>query len=143
MALRNPKKHHKGKFNPYPSGVFERYESKVIGNIFLLKPLLELMNIEDIVDNICPLTSNRADISVGETCVAMILNRLNSPRPLYRFEVWADDVSIIDLLGIAPEQLNDDKLGRCLELLATYSRDIETELCLKLIKDFDIDPNPD
>ena len=95
MALKNPKKQHRGTFNPYPSGVFTRCESKVIGNIF------------------CPLASNRASISVGEVCKMLVLNRLNSPKPLYKVEDWADHVSTIDLFGIPSYLLNDDKLGRC------------------------------
>lgn len=140
MPLRNPKKHHHGSFNPYPSGVFKRYESKVIGNLFLLKPLMYLLGIEEIVDSICPLSSNRAQVSVGEACVIMVLNRLNSPKPLYRVEAWAEAVSTLDLFGIPPSSLNDDKLGRCLELIAAYSNDIEICLCLKLIKHFGLDP---
>ena len=50
MALRNPKRQHCGTFNPYPSGVFRRYESRVIGNIFLLKPLLALLCLKLIHD---------------------------------------------------------------------------------------------
>jgi len=140
MALKNPKKQHRGAFNPYPSGVFTRYESKVIGNIFLLKPLLALLGLEDIVDSVCPLVSNRASVSVGEVCKILVLNRLNSPKPLYKVEDWADNVSAIDLFGIPPYLLNDDKLGRCLELLAAYSGDIEALLCLKLIRDFGVSP---
>jgi transposase len=141
MALKNPKKQHHGTFNPYPSGVFTRYESKVIGSIFLLKPLLALLGLEDIVDSVCPLASNRASVSVGEVCKILVLNRLNSPRPLYKVEDWADHVSIIDLFGIPPHLLNDDKLGRCLELLAAYSGDIEALLCLKLIRNFGVSPD--
>ena len=70
---------------------------------------------------------------MGEACVIMVLNSQNSPRPLYRVESWAEVISSIDLFGIPPALLNDDKLGRCLELLAKYSSDIETPLCLKLI----------
>ena len=94
MALRNPKKQHRGTFNPYPSGVFTRYESKVIGNLFLLKPLLTLLGLEDIVDSVYPLASNRANVSVGEVCKILVLNRLNSPMPPYKVEDWADHVSL-------------------------------------------------
>ncbi|MFZ5437005.1 MAG: hypothetical protein ACOZCF_12055 [Bacillota bacterium] len=41
MAFKNPKKHHRGTFNPYPSGVFKRYESKVIGLALVVYCLLE------------------------------------------------------------------------------------------------------
>ena len=140
MALRNPKKQHCGTFNPYPSGVFTRYQSKVIGNLFLLKPLLTLLGLEDIVDSVCPPASNRANVSVGEVCKILVLNRLNSPMPLYKVEDWADHVSAIDLFGVPPYLLNDDKLGRCLELLAAYSDDVEALLCLKLIRDFGVSP---
>jgi len=47
---------------------------------------------------------------------------------------------IIDLFGIPPCLLNDDKLGRCLELFAAYSDNIEALLCLKLIRDFGVSP---
>ena len=35
--------------------------------------------LEDIVDSVCPLSSNRAKVSVGEVCKILVLNRLNSP----------------------------------------------------------------
>ena len=107
----------------------------------MLKPLVELLDLETIVDSVCPLASNRARVSVGEACKIMVLNRLNSPTPLYRVEDWADKVSTVDLFGVAAEFLNDDKLGRCLELLAEHSLDIEALLCIKLIKDFGISPD--
>ncbi|MEA4883807.1 MAG: DUF4277 domain-containing protein [Clostridia bacterium] len=140
MALKNPKKQHPETLNPYLSGVFSRYESRIIGNLFLLKPLMALLGLEDIVDSVCPLASNRARASVGEVCKILVLNRLNSPRPLYKVEDWADHVSTVDLFGIPSALLNEDKLGRCLELLATYSGDIEALLCLKLIRDFGVSP---
>jgi hypothetical protein len=119
----------------------ERYESKVIGNVFFLKPLLDLLGLEDIVDSVCPLASNKASVSIGEVCRILVPNRLDSPRPLYKVEDWADHVSTVDLFGTPPCLLNDDKLGRCLELLATYLGDIEALLCLKLIRDFGVSPD--
>ncbi|MEW6106729.1 MAG: DUF4277 domain-containing protein [Bacillota bacterium] len=83
-----------------------------MGNLFLLKPLMYLLGLEEIVDSICPLSSNRAQVSIGEACV-MVLNRLNLPRPLYRVESRAESVFTLDLFGIPPSLLNDDKLGPC------------------------------
>ena len=101
---------------------------------------MALLGLEDVVDSVCPLASNVAGVSVGEVCKILILNRLNSPMPLYKVEDWADHVSAIDLFGIPPCLLNDDKLGRCLELLAAYSNDTEALLFLKLIRDFGASP---
>ncbi|MEA4883727.1 MAG: DUF4277 domain-containing protein [Clostridia bacterium] len=140
MALKDPKKQHHGTFNPYPSGVFSGYESRVIGNLFLLKPVMALLGLEDIVDSVCLLASNRARVSVGEVCKILVLNRLNSPRPLDKVADWADHVSTVDLFGIPSAVLDDDKLGRCLELLATYSGDIEALFCLKPMRDFGVSP---
>jgi hypothetical protein len=117
MAFKNSKTQHHGTFNPYPSGVFVRYESKVIGNVLLLKPLISLLGLEDIVDSVCRLASNRARVSAGEVCKILVLNRLNFPRPLYKVKDRADHVPTVDLFGIHSSLLNDDKLGRCLEFL--------------------------
>ena len=40
------------------------------------------------------LGSNRANVSVGEVCKILVLNRLNSPMPLYKVEDWANHVSL-------------------------------------------------
>lgn len=106
----------------------------------LLKPLMALIWLEDIVYSVCPLASNRASVSVGEVCKILVLNGLNSPQPLYKIQDWADQVSAIDLFGIPSDLINDDKPGRCLELLAAYSDDIEAFLCLRLIRDFGVPP---
>jgi hypothetical protein len=36
-------------------------------------------------------------LSVGEVCEILVLNRLNSPRALYKVQDWADQISTIDL----------------------------------------------
>mgnify|MGYP001357916296 CR=1 FL=1 len=135
MALKNPVRQHCDATNLHSSGIFAGYEPTVIGNTFLLKPLLALLGLKETVDSVCPLAFNRANISVGEACKILVPNRLNPPKPLCRVEDWADHISAVDLFGIPPYLLNDDKLGCCLELLAAYSGGMEALPCLKLIRD--------
>ncbi|MDY6827225.1 MAG: DUF4277 domain-containing protein, partial [Bacillota bacterium] len=47
-------------------------------------------------------------------------NRLHHPRPLRDIEEWALVCGIEELSGLAPEHLNDDRLGRTLEDVEQY-----------------------
>jgi hypothetical protein len=49
---------------------------------------------------------------------ALVANRLTSPTPLWRVEDWAAAWAVPEVLGIAPEALNDDRIGRALDAIA-------------------------
>lgn len=141
MERKSKKKRIEPNYRPYPSGVYNAHDSKVLGSIFLLKPLLEKIGLRDLVDEICPLNSNRYEITVGEACALAVLNRLHSPRPLYKFEDWSESISTIDLYGIPPELLNASKISRTLEILAENMDAIDFALMSLLVTKFDIKPS--
>ena len=45
----------------------------------------------------------------------MVANRLTAPRPLYDIQRWAEAWAVEEALGVRPADLNDDRLGRCLD----------------------------
>ena len=49
---------------------------------------------------------------------AMIADRLTSPTPLVHVIDWARDQAVGHCFGIAPEVLNDNRLGRALDAIA-------------------------
>ena len=128
-------------YHPYPSGIYSAFEAKGIGSVFLLKPLLDRLGLKELIDEICPLDSNRSEISVGEACVLAVLNRLHSPQPIYRFEEWANNISTFDLYGIPHKLLNESKVGRTLETLAANLDAIDFALLSLLVTKYDIKPS--
>jgi Domain of unknown function (DUF4277) len=49
---------------------------------------------------------------------ALVANRLTSPRPLLRVADWAREWAVEEVFGIAPDTLNDDRIGWALDALA-------------------------
>ena len=54
----------------------------------------------------------------GQVIEALIANRLTSPTPLVHVEDWAADWAVEEILGLSPEVLNDDRIGRALDAVA-------------------------
>jgi hypothetical protein len=81
----------------------------------------------------------RQQLSVGEAAAALVCSRLCSPSPLYDIAGWASGSALRELLGIPPELLNDDRLGRALEVLAVYAETLRGTLAARAIERFGID----
>ena len=127
----------KAGFNPKPKKVFRFKVEKLLGSLYLTKPLLERMNIKAIIDSIVPdRKENGQIVTTGQVSEVLVANRLHHPRPLRDIEEWAELCGIEELYGLKPENLNDDRLGRALEDLDQYFEEIETTLALHVIKEF-------
>ncbi len=94
-----------------------QFFTKVIGSVALAKPLVRRMGFAKIIDELVPCDPQQK-VSHGQVVEILVANRLTSPTPLYRVEQWAEDIDSEKLYGIAPEELNDDRLGRTLDVLA-------------------------
>ena len=81
----------------------------------------------------------RQQLSVGEAAGALICSRLCSPSPLYDIAGWASGSALQELFGIPPALLNDDRLGRALELLAVYAETLRGTLAARAIERFGVD----
>jgi transposase len=75
------------------------------------------LDLEGIVDRACPVREV-ATLTHGQVICALVANRLTSPTPLRRVEDWAQAWAVTEVFGIAPEALNDDRIGRALDAIA-------------------------
>ncbi len=131
----------KAGFNPKPKKVFRFKTEKILGSLYLTRPLLERMQIKAIIDTIIPERKENGQIvTTGEVCEVLVANRLHHPRPLCDIEDWAEVCGIEELYGLKPEHLNDDRLGRALEDLEQYFEEIVTALGLHEIIEFGLNP---
>ena len=69
------------------------------------------------MDRACPVREV-ATLTHGQVIEVLVANRLTSPTPLRRVEDWAGAWAVPEVFGIAPEALNDDRIGRALDAIA-------------------------
>jgi hypothetical protein len=109
-----------------------------VGPLLLAWHFIRELDLIATVDRAFP-QHGRAQLSVGEAAAALICSRLCSPSPLYDIAGWASGSALQELLGIPAALLNDDRLGRALELLAVYAETLRGTLAARAIERFGID----
>ncbi|AFV12123.1 hypothetical protein Tph_c19270 [Thermacetogenium phaeum DSM 12270] len=110
---------------------------KTIGSLYLLGPFLRALGVRDIVDRIVPMERNvERGLTHGQVIEQLVLNRLNDPCPLLHIEEWAEARGVLELYGIPPDKLNDDRVGRALDAIAPYENDIEEAIVLGVLSRF-------
>lgn len=107
-----------------------------VGRAVLWLSVLRRMGLRAIVDSAI---RTESDISHGEIVEALVLNRLTSPRPLYRIEEWADAVGMAALTGCEATRLNDDRVGRTLDALADRIPQVQAALTMHTVAEFDLE----
>jgi transposase len=90
---------------------------KALGALPVVASFCQRLDLEGIVDRACPVRQV-ATLTHGQVICALVANRLTSPTPLWRVEDWARTWAVEEVLGIAPEALNDDRVGRALDAIA-------------------------
>jgi transposase len=90
---------------------------KLLGALPVVAEFCRRLDLQGIVDRACPVREV-ARVTHGQVIEALIANRLTSPRPLLRVEEWAREWAVPEVFGIAPDALNDDRVGRALDALA-------------------------
>jgi uncharacterized protein DUF4277/DDE family transposase len=109
-----------------------------VGPLLLLSHLARELEIAATVDRLLP-RSQRSQLSAGELVVALVANRLCSPSPLYDVAGWSSGAAISELFGIPPALLDDDRLGRGLELFAPHAEAVRGALAAGAIERFGVD----
>ena len=109
-----------------------------VGALLLAWHFLRELDVAGVVDRSLP-RSGRPELSVGEVVCALIASRLCSPSPLYDIAGWASGAAVRELLGIPPQLLNDDRLGRALETFAVYAESVRGLLAARAIDRFGAD----
>jgi len=109
-----------------------------VGALLLAWHFLRELDVAGVVDRSLP-RSERSELSVGEVVCALVASRLCSPSPLYDIAGWASGAAVRELLGIPPQLLNDDRLGRGLETFAVYAESVRGLLAAAAIDRFGAD----
>lgn len=126
------------------AGAFARLDPPLMGTrrevgaLLLAWYFLRELDVAGVVDRCLP-RSERSELSVGEVVVALVASRLCSPSPLYDIAGWASGAAVRELLGIPPQLLNDDRLGRALERFAVYAESVRGMLAAAAIDRFGTD----
>jgi hypothetical protein len=109
-----------------------------VGPLLLAWHFIRELDLIGTVDRALP-QRGRQQLTVGEATAALICSRLCSPSPLYDIAGWASGSALHELLGIPPALLNDDRLGRALEILAVYAETLRGTLAARAIETFGVD----
>lgn len=121
-------------FRPTPPPI-EVLGTASCGRAVLWLGLLRRMDLRGIVDRLLP---SQSDISHGEVVETLVLNRLTSPRPLSQIDAWARQLGLDLLTGRDPARLNDDRLGRTLDVLGDRVADVQAAVTHHLVHAFDV-----
>jgi hypothetical protein len=112
--------------------------TKQLGALPVIREYMERLHLKDRVDALAPVRPV-AHLTNGEVVLALVANRLTAPRPLYDIEHWAEHWAAEEVLGVRPADLNDDRLGRCLDDLAAVHDHLRGELSLQAIRAFGLE----
>jgi len=126
------------------AGAFARLDPPLVGArrevgaLLLAWHFARELDLAGTVDRSLP-RSERSELSVGEVVLALVASRMCSPSPLYDIAGWASGAAVRELLGIPPQLLNDDRLGRALERFAVYAEHVRGLLAARAIERFGAD----
>ena len=109
-----------------------------VGALLLVWHFARELDLVGVIDRALP-QRGRQQLSVGEVVLALVASRLCSPSPLYDIAGWASGAAVRELLGIPPQLLNDDRLGRALEQFAVYAEHARGLLAARAIERFGAD----
>jgi transposase len=90
---------------------------KLLGALPVVADFCRRLDLGGIVDRACPVREV-AILTHGQVIEVLVANRLTSPTPLRRVEDWAAAWAVTEVFGIAPEALNDDRIGGALDAIA-------------------------
>src|SRR5215208_5188129 len=113
-----------------------RFRTQLVGALPAIVHYFEELDLAATVDDLVPW---EGDIPLGTLVEILVANRLLQPKALYRIGPWAQSAALTDYYGLTPEQLNDDRLGRALERLASHAETIQAALVLTAINRFGLD----
>jgi Domain of unknown function (DUF4277) len=111
---------------------------KLLGALPVVAEFCRRLDVAGIVDRACPVREV-ARVTHGQVIEALVANRLSSPRPLLRVEDWARQWAVEEVFGIAPDALNDDRIGRALDAMAPELEQIVGTVGARAIATFGID----
>ena len=111
---------------------------KRLGALPVIRAYLERLQLKERVDALAPVREV-AHLTHGQVVEALVANRLTAPRPLYEIVAWAGGWALEETFGIRPTDLNDDRLGRCLDEIAAVHDALRGELTVQAMTAFGLE----
>ncbi|WP_406067849.1 IS1634 family transposase [Micromonospora sp. NBC_01638] len=111
---------------------------KALGSLPVVAAFAARLRIRDVIDGLCPV-DDRSELTHGQVIEALVANRLTSPEPLVRVQDWAGGYAVEEVFGVRPQQLNDDRVGRALDAIASQVDSIVGSVGAQAIEVFGID----
>lgn len=99
------------------------YSSKSLDHLGLVSGMIDELCLVSGINTFLETDGIERDVSLGLLCKSLILNGLGfTQRTLYMVPSFFEDkpIELLLGLGIAPSQLNDTVLGRCLDAIHAY-----------------------
>lgn len=103
------------------------------GCLALLVPLLDKLNIANIIDRHIP-TDPQAEFSHGTVLSVLLAARLHNPTALINVAEWAAEHGVEYLCNIPADKLNDDRLGRSLDAFFEHRHSIIAEVTCEVLR---------
>ena len=118
-------------------GSATRAESCQFGSLAVVAPLLERMDLADIIDQHLP-ADPQAEYAYGPLLTLLVAARLAKPVALVNVADWAQRAGAALLWDIPPDKLNDDRLGRALDAFYYQRHSILASVALHVAQTFDV-----
>jgi transposase len=112
-------------------------EGRNIGTLAVIAPLLQRMNVAEIIDQHLP-ADPQAEFNYGNVLSVLIAARMFSPLGLVNVAKWAKDSGAELLWNIPAEKLNDDRLGKALDAFFTQRHSILASFALHVSQELGI-----
>jgi transposase len=109
--------------------------SRWLGAIPVLIPIFQRLNVVSIINRYCPC---QADVDEGTIALVLALNRLMSPRPLYKVAEWMTETVLEETLGISAEKLHDRRLGDLLDAIHPHIDNIWKDIVHVALQEYGI-----
>jgi transposase len=111
---------------------------KTLASLPVVAAFARRLGVAATIDALCPVR----DVAIathGEVIEALVANRLTSPTPLLRVEDWARSWAVPEVFGVAAEALNDDRVGRALDAIASQLDAVVGTIGARAIAAFGLD----
>lgn len=109
--------------------------SRWLGAIPVLIPILQRLNVVSIINRYCPC---QADVDEGTVALVLALNRLMSPRPLYKVADWMAETILDETLGISADKFHDRRIGDFLDAIYPHIDNIWKDVVHQAFQKYNI-----
>src|SRR5262249_41950277 len=113
-----------------------RFDTQRVGALPVITRYLEHLRLADAVNDLVPW---EGESPLGTLVEVLVANRLLRPQALFRVDHWAQTAAVTDDFNLERGQLNEDRLGRALERLASSADSIQAALALTAVRAFQPD----